>query len=234
MPTSRRSRRSARSWAGRRRAGRRSSQPSSSSTRVSARAWTPAGRRRSEPTCPPAIERRRTGRRRASPRRSGISRRSGFVRSASGEHGSSTKPTGPRRGRPTSRSCGSVGGSSSGPPGGATVASRTTSCWRSTPAWPSGRGCIRRLACAWRRSKGSPIAARSPADGCSTSVAARASSRSRRSSWARRLRSVSTPTRSRSRPPSPTGGAMPSPGACALAREPCRARTSPLTSSSPT
>ena len=110
-PTSRRSRRSARSWVAWRPAGRAWSRRSSSSTRGSARGSTRPGRRSSGPTSRRATPRRRSGPRPRSPRRSATCRRSGCGRSASCGRGSSTRPTGPMPGRPTSRSCASAGGS---------------------------------------------------------------------------------------------------------------------------
>ena len=92
---------------------------------------------------------RRARRRRGRPRRSATSRRSACGRSASCGRGSSTRPTGPRPGRRTSRSCASAGGSSSGRPGGATAARPTTSSSPSTRGWRSGPGSTRRPGSAW-------------------------------------------------------------------------------------
>ena len=138
-----------------------------------ARASTRPGRRPSGPTCRPATRPPPSGRSPRSPRRSAISRRSGCGRSASSGRGSSTRPTGPRPGRRTSRSCASAGGSSSGRPGGATGARRTTSSSRSTRGWPSGPASIRRRGCASRPSRRWRTAARSTARASSTSAAAR-------------------------------------------------------------
>ena len=109
------------------------------------------------------------------------------------------RPTGPKRGRRTSRSSGSDAGSSSGRPGVATAARRTTSSSPSIREWRSGRDSTRRPASALRGSSRSPTGARSTAPASSTSAAAPGSSRSPRSSWARATPWGSTPTRSRSR-----------------------------------
>ena len=122
--------------------------------------------------------------------------------------GSCTRPTGPRPGRRTSRSCASVDGSSSGRRGDGIGALPTTSSSRSIRAWPSGPGSTRRRACAWPRSS------RLAADG---RLAARAGARRRLRIGDPRDRGASgsgrprrprrsTPTRSRSRPRLPTRG----------------------------
>ena len=102
-------------------------------------------------TSRPRIGPRRTRGRRRGARRSDTCRPSACGRSASSRPGSSTRPTGPMRGRPTSRSCASAAGSSSGRRGGATVGGPTTSCSRSIPGWRSGPACTRRPGCAWQR-----------------------------------------------------------------------------------
>ena len=92
-------------------AGRAWSPRTSSSTRGSARGSTRPAPRSCAPTSRPATPRRRgvpLGRSRP---RSAISRPSGCARSGSSGRASSTRPTGPTPGRPTSRSCGSGGGS---------------------------------------------------------------------------------------------------------------------------
>ena len=173
----------------------------------------------------PAGARPRRGRPRRGrgrPRRSAISRRSGCARSASCGRGSSTRPTGPRPGRRTSRSCGSAGGWSSGRPGGATAARPTTSSSPSTRGWRSGPGSIRRRGCAWPASRRSPTAgvlagARVLDVGCGSGILAIAALQARRGE----RRSASTPTRSPSRRRSPTPAATRSSGGSGRARAAC-------------